>query len=346
MKYRRLGRTGLQVSEIGYGTWMIANNRNLWTGADLAESLLSLHQFAELGGNYVDTAWLYGYDKAHPDRHPSEELVGKFLREVGRENIIVATKVPAKNGVMPARQGTGIEEVFPDDHIARCVEDSLRSIGVETLDIVQFHVWQDEFVAQDGWKQTTVRLTEQGKVRFWGISVNDYQPTNCVQALGTGLISTVQFIFNIFHQRPAERLLPFARAHDIGLVARVVFDEGGLTGNLNAATVAADGDFRPMYFSGDRLAQLAEHLGGVQALLGAEAATVPELALRFPLSFDEVSTVIPGMRKTRHVLANVAVSDGRRLSPAMLARLKEHAWERNFYPNPDPALASTGYMEP
>lgn len=325
---------------------MIANNRNLWTGADVGESLRSLHKFAELGGNYVDTAWLYGYDKAYPDRHPSEELVGRFLKEHGREGIVVATKVPARNGVMPARKGTSIEEVFPASHITRCVEDSLRSTGADWLDIVQFHVWQDEFASHDGWKETTNALTEQGKVRFWGISVNDYQPTNCFAALETGLISTVQFIFNIFHQRPARNLLPFARQHDIGLVARVVFDEGGLTGKVNEATVSADGDFRPMYFSGDRLSQLAKHIKGLEELLDGEASSLPELALRFPLSFDEVSTAIPGMRKEAHVLSNVAVSDGRRLSRAMIDRLKGHAWERNFYPSPGPDLASTGFMEP
>ncbi|HTW07005.1 MAG TPA: aldo/keto reductase [Acidimicrobiales bacterium] len=346
MRYRRLGRTGLEVSEIGYGTWMIANNRNLWTGADIDESLRSLHKFAELGGNYVDTAWLYGYDRAHPDRHPSEELVGRFLGEVGRDKIVVATKVPAKNFVMPAHKGTPIDEVFPNDHIVRCVEDSLRSIGVEPLDIVQFHVWQDQWAGDDRWKATVSKLTEQGKVRFWGISVNDYQPTNCLQTLGTGLIATVQFIFNIFHQRPAAQLLPFAREHGTGLVARVVFDEGGLTGNLSPASLAADGDFRPMYFSGDRLSELNERLDRLRDLLGPEASTIPELALRFPLSFDEVSTAIPGMRKIKHVLSNVAVSDGRKLSPELMAQIKEHAWERNFYPNPDPALASSGYMEP
>lgn len=346
MQYRQLGKTGLKVSEIGYGTWMIANNRNLWVGADLDESLRSLHKFAELGGNYLDTAWLYGYDKAHPDRHPSEELVGKFLKQTARRYMVVSTKVPAKNGFMPARKGVPIDEVFPPEHIVRCVEDSLRSLGLGTIDVVQFHVWQDEYAERDEWKETVVRLTEQGKVKFWGISVNDYQPTNCLKALGTGLISTVQFIFNIFHQRPADKLLPFAREHGTGLIARVVFDEGGLTGNITPGTVANDGDFRPMYFKDDRLAQLAQHIDGLKELLDSEAQTLPELALRYPLSFDEVSAVVPGMRKTKNVVANMAVSDGRRLSPGILAALKEHSWERNFYPNPDPALAATGYMEP
>jgi aryl-alcohol dehydrogenase-like predicted oxidoreductase len=346
MKYRRLGKTGLEVSEIGYGTWMIANNRNLWVGADINESLQSLHKFAELGGNYVDTAWLYGYDRAHPGRHPSEELVGRFLKEHGGDDVVVSTKIPAKNWTMPARKGIPMDEVFPPDHIRQCVEDSLRNLGLDVLDIVQFHVWQDEYVDRDDWKHTVMDLTGEGKVKFWGISVNDYQPTNCLRALGTGLISTVQFIFNLFHQRPAVKLLPYAQEHDIGLIARVVFDEGGLTGNVTASTVAADGDFRPMYFEGDRLAQLAEHLDRLRELLDGEAGSLPELALRFPLSFEEVSTVVPGMRKTKNVLADVAVSDGRKLSPEMLEKLKGHAWERNFYPNPDPALEATGYMDP
>ncbi|HXW80524.1 MAG TPA: aldo/keto reductase [Acidimicrobiales bacterium] len=346
MKYRRLGKTGLEVSEIGYGTWMIANNRNLWVGADIDESLQSLHKFAELGGNYVDTAWLYGFDKALPDRHPSEELVGRFLKERGRGDIVVSTKIPAKNGVMPARKGVPMDEVFPPGHIRQCVDDSLRSLGQDVLDIVQFHVWQDEYVDRDDWKETILDLTERGKVKFWGISVNDYQPSNCFRALGTGLISTIQFIFNLFHQKPAVKLLPYAREHDIGLIARVVFDEGGLTGNVTPSTVSADGDFRPMYFQGDRLAELAKHLDGLRELLDGEAGSLPELALRYPLSYDAVSTVVPGMRKMKNVLANVAVSDGRRLSPQMLENLKSHSWERNFYPNPDPALEATGFVEP
>ena len=212
MNYRVLGKTGLRVSEIGYGTWQLANDPGFWAGASQDESLKSLNKFVELGGNFIDTAWAYGYSEKFPDKHPSEELIGKFLKESGKKDqIIVATKIPPKNWKWPAWKDAPISEVFPNDHIEKCVGDSLRSLGLETLDLVQFHVWQDDFVKEDGWKDTIQKLSKTGKVKHWGISINDYQPSNCLKTLDTGLISTVQFIFNIFHQKPAEKLLPYAK---------------------------------------------------------------------------------------------------------------------------------------
>jgi aryl-alcohol dehydrogenase-like predicted oxidoreductase len=348
MKYRTLGKTGLKVAEVGYGTWQLADDPNMWVGADLNESLRSLHRYAELGGNFIDTAWQYGYDEADPDRHPSEELIGKFLKEYDRRNdIVVTTKIAPKNYQWPARTGTPISDIFPNDHIERSVDDSLRSLGLDSLDLVQFHVWQDDFADEDGWKETIQRLTREGKVKHWGISINDYQPSNCLRTLDTGLIETIQFIFNIFHQKPTEKLLPYAKAHDIGLIVRVPLDEGGLTGTFTEETTFPEGDFRSTYFGGDRLKDLVRHTDGLQKLLGDEADTLPELALRYILSFDAVSSVIPGMRKTKNVEANVAISDGRTLSPQLLDTLKRHAWERNFYgPDElDPALKGNGYVE-
>jgi aryl-alcohol dehydrogenase-like predicted oxidoreductase len=348
MNYRTLGKTGLKVAEVGYGTWQLADDPNMWVGADTNESLRSLHRYAELGGNFIDTAWQYGYDEANPDRHPSEELIGKFLKEYGKPGeIIVATKIPPKNFTWPARKGVPIADVFPNDHIGRCVDDSLRSLGVDSLDLVQFHVWHDDFVDEDGWKETMQRLTTEGKVKHWGMSINDYQPSNCLRALDTGLFGSVQFIFNIFHHKPTEKLLPYAKEHNIGLIARVPLDEGGLTGTFTEATTFVPGDFRAIYFGGDRLKELVARTDALKKLLGTEAQTIPELDLRYILSFDAISSVIPGMRKTKNVEANVAVSDGRTLSPELMETLKQHAWERNFYSDGehDPALKEAGYIE-
>ena len=250
MNYRTLGKTNLKVSEVGFGTWQLANDPNCWVGADLDESLRSLHRFVELGGNFIDTAWVYGYSEEYPNRHPSEELVSKLLKESKKKDqIIVATKVPPKNWKWPAWRDVSISEVFPNDHIEKCVDDSLRSLGVETLDLVQFHVWQDSFVDEDGWKYTIQKLSKVGKVKYWGISINDYQPSNCLKTLDTGLISTIQFIFNVFHQKPTEKLFPYAKEKNIGLIARVPLDEGGLSGNFEASTVFEKGDFRQNYFT-------------------------------------------------------------------------------------------------
>lgn len=332
MNYRTLGKTGLKVSEIGFGSWQLANHPDCWVGSDLNESLKCLQRFVDLGGNFIDTAWVYGYSKDRPDEHPSEQLIGKFLKESGmRDKVVIATKVSPKNMHWPARKGVPISEVFPSDHIERCVNDSLRSLGVDAIDLVQFHVWQDDFSADTGWQRTVQRLSDEGKVRHWGISVNDYEPANCLKALDTGLISTVQLIFNVFHQRPISELFPYARRNNIGLIARVPLDEGGLTGKFNRNTKFEDGDFRKDYFSPDRLAELERRTDGLKGLLGSESSSLAELALRFTLSFDEISTAIPGMRRLAYVDQNASVSDGRKLSQGMLKALEGRAWERNFY---------------
>ena len=340
MNYRTLGKTNLKVSEVGFGTWQLANDPNCWVGADLDESLRSLHRFVELGGNFIDTAWVYGYSEEYPNRHPSEELVSKLLKESKKKDqIIVATKVPPKNWKWPAWRDVSISEVFPNDHIEKCVDDSLRSLGVETLDLVQFHVWQDSFVDEDGWKYTIQKLSKVGKVKYWGISINDYQPSNCLKTLDTGLISTIQFIFNVFHQKPTEKLFPYAKEKNIGLIARVPLDEGGLSGNFEASTVFEKGDFRQNYFTKERLTELVMRTDVLKKLMEREAKTLAELSLRYVLSFDEVSSVIPGMRKLKNVEANAGLSDGKKLSQNLMNELRKHFWERNFYSDSDPALA-------
>ncbi|MFZ2152486.1 MAG: aldo/keto reductase [Microgenomates group bacterium] len=346
MNYRTLGKTGLKISEVGFGTWQLANDPNCWIGSDINESLKCLYKYAEAGGNFIDTAWIYGYDSTFPDRHPSEQLIAKFLDESGhRKDMIVATKIPGKNMNWPALYGVGIDQVFPDDWIISCVEDSLRSLRTESLDLVQFHVWQDEFATHDEWKQTITKLTREGKVKHWGISINDYQPSNCLQTLDTGLIATIQFIFNIFHQKPTEKLLTYAKEHNIGLIARVPLDEGGLTGKYTAETIFENGDFRKEYFTQDRLVELVQRTDELKKLLGEEASTLSELALRYILFFDEMSVVIPGMRRLYQVDSNIAAS-GHKLSLELMEKLKQHAWNRNFIPiGRDPALESTGYME-
>src|SRR5258708_3113047 len=346
MKYRTLGKTELKVSEIGYGTWQLANDPNCWVGADLEESLKSLARFVELGGNFIDTAWIYGFDDAKPDEHPSEQLIGKFLKQSGkRGRLILATKVPPKNMNWPALKGVSVSEVFPNDWIEKCVDDSLKSLGIDSLDLVQFHVWQDDFVDEDGWKETIQKIMKSGKVKNWGISVNDYQPTNCVRALDTGLISTIQFIFNLFHQKPTEKLFPYAKKRNIGLIARVPLDEGGLSGNFTENTTFEEGDFRSKFFTKERLKELVKRTDGLKKLLDGEAKTLSELGLRYILSFDEVSTAIPGMRKMSHVESNTSLSDGQKLSAQLMEQLKNNSWERNFYPYKDPSMKSTNYLE-
>lgn len=348
MKYRPLGKTGLSVSEVGMGTWQLAGNPWGWDAPDEKESLRALYRFVELGGNFIDTAWVYGrfgVDGLSIGKHSSEGLIGKFLKESGnRDKVIVASKVAPKNRKWPAWRGVSISEVFPRGYIEEIVDGSLKSLGTDTIDLMQFHVWQDDFATEDEWKEEIARITQKGKVKHWGISLNDYQPSSCLKTLDTGLISTIQCIFNIFHQKPTEKLFPYAKEHTIGLIARVPLDEGGLTGRITPDSHFDDG-LRSHYFSRERLSGFVEHTDKLKALLGEETQSLPELALRYILSFDEISTVIPGTRKVKNVDANASVSDGRTLSAGLMQELKNHAWERNFYPDVDPGLVGDGYIE-
>lgn len=317
MKYRTLGRTGIEVSEVGYGAWGIGGIQ--WTGGDDDEARKALNLAIDQGLNFIDTALAYG--GGH-----SERLVGKVAR-ARSEPITIATKIPPKNLTWPA-QPVPLEEVFPPDYIIECTEKSLRNLGVETIDLQQLHVWHDDWAGRPEWIEALLKLREQGKVRYFGISINDYQPTNVIKALRTGHIDAVQVIYNIFEQAPQDKLYPVCQELNIGVLARVPFDEGGLTGAIRPDTVFPKDDFRSWFFRGDRKQKVFARVEKLNMLLGSEAATLPELALRFTLSHDAVSTVIPGMRSTRHVEANIVCSDGKKLSPELLERLKEFAWDR------------------
>lgn len=348
MQYRTLGKTGLKVSEVGMGTWQLAGKPWGWDAPDESESMKALYRFVELGGNFIDTAWVYGRVDEPGDeagKHCSEELIGEFIKQSGnRDKVIIASKIPGKNRKWPAWKGVPISEVFPKGYIEEMVDSSLKSLGIETLELMQFHVWQDQFAEEDGWKEEIQSITKKGKVKHWGISINDYQPSNCLKTLDTGLIETVQFIFNIFHQKPTEKLLPYAKEHNIGIIARVPRDEGGLTGKLTLDSTFTD-DMRSKYFSKERLQAFMPRIAKLEQLLGKEAKSLPELALRYILSFDELSTIIPGTRKVKYVDDNVAVSDGRKLSKELMAELKKHSWERNFYVDLDPAMEKDDYIE-
>jgi len=321
MQLRPLGRTGLQVSEIGYGAWGIGGG--LWIGARDDESVRALHRAIDLGVNFIDTALAYG--TGH-----SEGLVGRVMRERA-ETIYVATKVPPKDLVWPAQRGVAVSKCYPAEHIVTCCEESLRHLGMDHVDVLQLHTWQDEYLDQDGWKDALLGLKRAGKARFIGISVNDHDPGSAMRAVASGLFDTAQIIYNVFDQSPEADFFPACIAHGVGVLARVPLDEGGLTGAITPESVFAEEDFRNHYFQGDRKRQVFERAQALKALLDGEARTLPELALRFCLSHDAVSTVIPGMRRLATVEANVAVSDGRRLSPALRERLRAHAWPRNFY---------------
>jgi aryl-alcohol dehydrogenase-like predicted oxidoreductase len=319
MKYRRLGRTGYEVSEIGYGAWGIGGKQ--WLGGTDDESLTALNRAIELGLNFIDTALAYG------DGH-SEKLVGQVVRGAPRK-IYVATKVPPKNRIWPAQRGVAIEQVFPYDYIMQCAEQSLGNLRMESIDLLQLHVWNPEWIDRDEWRRAFEDLKRSGKARAVGISLSDHDPDSGLEVVRTGLIDAVQVIYNIFDQSPENALFPLCQSENVGVLARVPLDEGGLSGHLDESTEFPAGDFRNFYFRGDRKQQVSQRVDALRQDLNG--ASVPETALRFCLSHPAVSSVIPGMRTRRHAESNMALSDQGPLSPETLRTLKRHAWPRNFY---------------
>jgi aryl-alcohol dehydrogenase-like predicted oxidoreductase len=321
MRYRKLGRTGFEISEIGFGAWGIGGTQ--WLGRTDEESLHALRRALEAGVNFIDTALAYG------DGH-SEQLTGRAVRET-RARVYVASKVPPKNQLWPARPGIGLEQVFPYEHIVESTEQSLRNLGLETIDLQQLHVWNPEWVERPEWRRAFEDLKRSGKVRAVGVSINDHQPDSALELIRTGLIDAVQVIYNIFDQSPEQNLFPLCRERHLGVLARVPLDEGSLTGAITEATAFDPRDFRAYYFGGDRKRQVAERVAALRRDLEGVAGTLPEIALRFCLSHPAVSAVIPGMRQARHVEANAAASGKGALAPETLALLKKHVWEKNFY---------------
>lgn len=321
MNYRRLGRTGIEESEIGFGAWGIGGRQ--WLGGDDGESLRALRRALELGVNFLDTA--LAYNEGH-----SERLIAEAVRDApGR--VWIATKVPPKNRVWPAQPGVGIHEVFPYKYIIESTETSLRNLRTETIDLQQLHVWNPEWIDEEDWRRAAEDLKAAGKIRHFGISINDHQPDSALEVIATGVVDTVQVIYNIFDQTPENNLFPACLKQDVGVLARVPLDEGALTGAIREDTEFAPGDFRASYFRGDRKRQVAERVAALRKDLADVAGTMADVALRFCLSHPAVSTVIPGMRKVANVEANARVSAEGPLPEAVLARLRKHAWTKNFY---------------
>jgi aryl-alcohol dehydrogenase-like predicted oxidoreductase len=321
MRYRKLGKTGLEVSELGFGTWGIGSDA--WIGADDDESLRALRLAIEKGVNFLDTAYAYG------DGH-SERLVGSAVRE-SAETVYVATKVPPKNMEWPARPGVRAEEIFPADWIVACTERSLQDLGLETIDVQQLHVWSDEWVGQDDWLDAIDQLKRDGKIRFFGVSINDHQPENAIRLVESGLVDTVQVIYNVFDQSPEDALFPAVEAARVGVIVRVPFDEGALTGSVRPDTTFPEGDFRNGYFAGERKREVWERVQAIARDLDVEVERLPEIALRFCLSHPATGVVIPGMRSTRNVERNVQAAAAGPLEASQLAALRRHRWVVDAY---------------
>ena len=316
MNYRRFGRTGWQVSEIGYGMWGMAG----WTGSEDEQSLQSLQCAVDLGCTFFDTAW--GYGEGH-----SEKLLGRLVRANPDVRLYTATKIPPKNFTWPSERGFSLDDCFPPDHIEQYVHSSLENAGLDQFDLMQLHVWEDAWVDDSRWANALDGLRRQGLFEAVGISLNRWEPWNGVRTVESGLVDAVQVIYNIFDQDPEDELFPACQAQDVAVIARVPFDEGTLTGNLTKDTTWPEGDWRNTYFVPENLNSSVDHADALRPL-APDGMTMPEMALRFILNNPTVSTIIPGMRKLRHVEANIAASDAGPLPEALHAKLREHRWDR------------------
>jgi len=316
MQYRKFGRKDWRVSEIGYGMWGMGE----WAGSDDEESLRALQTAVNLGCNFFDTAW--GYGKGH-----SETLLGKLIHNNPEKNLLTATKIPPKNFKWPSRREFTLDDCYPPEHIEEYVEKSLKNLGLDSIDLIQFHTWEDKWVEDDRWVKKMDDLKSKGKIMGVGISINRWEPWNGVKTVKSGLIDAVQVIYNIFDQNPEDELFPACEAQNVAVIARVPFDEGTLTGNLTLESTWPKGDWRNTYFVPENLTSSVEHAEALRPLV-PEGMSMAEMSLRFILGNPIVSTVIPGMRKLEHVRSNIGTSDAGPLPNTLMAQLKEHRWDR------------------
>ncbi len=316
MEYRRFGRTNWQVSEVGYGMWGLAG----WSGSEESSYNAALDLSVEMGCNFFDSAWGYG-------KGLSEQVLGNLMKRHAQKKIFGATKIPPKNWTWPSKPSFTIEDCFPYAHIIEYTEKSLKNMQVECIDLQQFHVWEDGWADNEEWKKAVEKLLKDGKVQHFGVSVNRWEPNNCLKTLETGLIDSVQTIYNIFDQAPEDTLFPLCKQLDIAVIARVPFDEGTLTGTLTKESVFPADDWRSTYFVPENLNASVDHAEKLKALVPL-SMTLPEMALRFIMENPTVGTMIPGMRSIRNVKANMSASDGVKLDSLLAKALKGHRWDR------------------
>lgn len=315
MNYRRLGRTGYEVSDIAHGLWGMSG----WTGSDDQESLTAMQSGVDLGCNFFDTAWAYGEGK-------SDSLLGEIMAR-NKKRIYAASKIPPANDQWPARPEYKYSDVFSAQHVFKYADKIRKNLRVDTIDLLQFHVWDDSWTSEPEFHDTVEKLKNGGWIRHFGLSLNRWEPSNGIKAIRTGLVDAVQVIYNIFDQSPEDELLPLCQELSVGVIARVPFDEGSLGGKMTLETRFPKDDWRSGYFGPENLGKTIERVEKLKKIVPA-GMTLPEMALRFILSHPAVSTTIAGMRKPEHVRQNIAASDAGPLDKSLLAELKKHRWDR------------------
>lgn len=320
MKYRKLGRIGVEISDIAPGLWGMSG----WSGSNDDESMKSLQLSVDLGCNCFDTAWAYGEGK-------SDGLLGKTIARNKGKRLFAASKIPPKNDRWPALPSYKYHDVFPPDHVFKYADLIRKQLGTDSIDLLQFHVWTDEWTDEPDFCKTVEKLKRDGIIRHFGLSLNRWEPENGAKAIRTGLVDAVQVIYSIFDQSPEDELFPLCQELNIGVIDRVALDEGSLGGKMTRETKFPKDDWRSGYFNPENLKNTMERVEKLKEIL-PDGMSLAEMALRFVLSHPAVSTVIVGMRKLDHVRENCGLSDKGPLSPDLLQELKKHRWDRKPAP--------------
>jgi aryl-alcohol dehydrogenase-like predicted oxidoreductase len=320
MRYRKFGRTGVEVSDIAYGLWGMGG----WSGSDDKQSLEALQLAVDLGCNFFDTAWAYGEGK-------SDGLLGQTIAKNKGKRLFAASKIPPKNERWPALPEYKYHDVFPPDHVFKYADLIRKQLGTDSIDLLQFHVWTDEWTDEADFRKTVEKLKRDGTIRYFGLSLNRWEPENGIKAIRTGLVDAVQVIYSIFDQSPEDELFPVCQELNIGVIVRVALDEGSLSGKMTRETKFPKDDWRSGYFNPENLKNTMDRVDKLKKIL-PKGMSLPEMALRFTISHPAVSTTIVGMRKLEHVRENCALSDKGPLSPELLKELKKHRWDRKPAP--------------
>jgi aryl-alcohol dehydrogenase-like predicted oxidoreductase len=314
LEYRDLGQTGMRVSEISLGTWAFGDG---WGTVSEDDALGALNRAVDLGVNFLDTADVYGDGR-------SERLIARLLKDRPNDEIQVATKAGR-------RLDPHTPEGYDYDHLSAFVESSLTNLGVEALDLLQLHCPPTEVYRQDSTFEALDRLQEAGKIRNYGVSVEKVEEAR--MALDYPGVATVQIIFNIFRQKPAEEFFPLAEERNVGILARVPLASGLLSGKMRADREFGEDDHRNFNREGQAFDR-GETFSGVDfetGLLAAEELkelvpegnTLAQFALRWILMHPAVSCAIPGGKNPTQVEDNVAAAEMSPLSDDVMRRARE-----------------------
>jgi aryl-alcohol dehydrogenase-like predicted oxidoreductase len=295
-----------------------------WTGSSDEQSTSALQNAADAGCTFFDSAWGYGAGK-------SDRLLGGLLKQYPASRLYAASKIPPANFKWPALESYSYAEVFPPAHVFHYADMIRKNLGTDTIDLLQFHVWQDAWTDEPDFRATVERLKRDGIIRAFGLSLNRWEPANGLRAIRTGLVDAVQVIYNIFDQAPEDELFPLCREMNIGVIARVPLDEGSLGGNMTLDTRFPEDDWRARYFGPENLAPTIARVQQLKKMV-PKGMTLPEMAIRFVLSRPVVSTTIVGMRRLENVAANVSYSDKGPLPADLIAELRRHRWDRKPAP--------------